>query len=219
MADPPIGSGAGAFAQTESATLKPGETLLLYTDGLIERRGRRLSEGEEKLAAIAGGAPTGIERKLTEITDRMTAGDELSDDIAILGIQAVGLSAKLSLEIPARPRELAGVRHLLRRWLFDHGAGDDDCSAFAIAVTEACANSIEHAYGPRDATVGIDASMAGDLVTVTVSDHGRWRDPRSSATNRGRGITLMREFMDDVEFAKLEEGTRVQLRRRLERRR
>ena len=212
---PPIGSGATGKLSEDSVTMKPGDTLLLYTDGLIERRGQRLSDGEGRLAEIAANAPADIEQKCTEIIDRMTEGEEFNDDIAVLAVQALGLAAGLDLEIPARPRELAGVRHLLRRWLFDHGAGDDDCSAFAIAVTEACANSVEHAYGPRDATIRIHAGITADVVTVTVSDRGQWREPLGSDGNRRRGITLMREFMDDVEFAKLEDGTRVQLRRRL----
>jgi serine phosphatase RsbU (regulator of sigma subunit)/anti-sigma regulatory factor (Ser/Thr protein kinase) len=212
---PPIGSSARVIFEESRASLRPGDTLLLYTDGLIERRGQRLSDGEARLAAAAAAAPGGIQAKCTEIIDRMTEGDEFNDDIAVLGVQAVGLSAALDVVIPAKPRELAGVRHLLRRWLFDHGAGDDDCSAFAIAVTEACANAIEHAYGPGEAAVQIRASMAGEVVTVTVADYGNWRDPRGSDGNRRRGITLMGQFMDDVQFAKLDEGTTVQLRRRL----
>ena len=212
---PPIGSGGNIGFKNHTAAMRPGDTLLLYTDGLIERRGQRLSEGEERLAAVASSASGGIERRCTEIIDRMTEDESVNDDVAVLAVQAVGLAAGLELDVPARPRELAGVRQLLRRWLFDHGASDDDCSAFAIAVTEACANSIEHAYGPGAAAVQVRASMAGDVVTVTVSDQGRWREPLGSDGNRRRGIKLMRQFMDDVQLAKQEDGTSVQLRRRI----
>lgn len=83
---PPIGSGAQATFQEGHVTMRPGDTLLLYTDGLIERRGQPLSAGEERLAAIAADATGGIEQTCTEIIDRMTAGDETGDDIAVLAM-------------------------------------------------------------------------------------------------------------------------------------
>ena len=92
---------------------------------------------------------------------------------------------------------------------------DDDCAAFAIAVSEACANAIEHAYSPGDAKVEIRALLVDGMATVTISDRGEWRDPRGE--NRGRGIPIMREFMDDVVIEPTERGTTVHLRRRLRR--
>ena len=54
---PPIGAGAVAEYDQQRITLGPAETLFFYTDGLIERRGRTLSEGEEALAEAAVAAP------------------------------------------------------------------------------------------------------------------------------------------------------------------
>jgi anti-sigma regulatory factor (Ser/Thr protein kinase) len=51
------------------------------------------------------------------------------------------------------------------------------------------------------------------MAAVTISDHGGWRDPRGG--NRGRGILIMREFMDDVSIERTGQGTTVDLRRRL----
>jgi hypothetical protein len=48
-------------------------------------------------------------------------------------------------------------------------------------------------------------------VMVTVTDHGRWREPR--ATTRGRGLPLMRALMDGVEVQPGAHGTTVTLRR------
>jgi anti-sigma regulatory factor (Ser/Thr protein kinase) len=48
---------------------------------------------------------------------------------------------------------------------------------------------------------------------VTIRDHGKWRRPRGG--NRGRGIPIMREFMDDVSVERAENGTTVNLLRRL----
>src|SRR4029077_7031582 len=90
---------------------------------------------------------------------------------------------------------------------------DDDCAAFAIAVTEACANAIEHAYGLRDETIELRASLEDGVANVTIRDHGSWKE--SQGGNRGRGIPIMREFMDDVSVESTDEGTTVRLSRRL----
>src|SRR5204863_1816793 len=50
---PPLGTGAQQPYDEQRLTLSAGETLLLYTDGLIERRGHRISEGEAALVEVA----------------------------------------------------------------------------------------------------------------------------------------------------------------------
>ena len=54
---PPLGTGGVGDYDQQRVTLGPAETLLLYTDGLIERRGRALSEGEAALVEAAAAAP------------------------------------------------------------------------------------------------------------------------------------------------------------------
>ena len=49
--------------------------------------------------------------------------------------------------------------------------------------------------------------------TVTVRDRGGWREPRGG--NRGRGIPVMKEFMDDVVVDTGDGGTKVELHRRI----
>ena len=129
----------------------------------------------------------------------------------MLAIRAVGLHDELEVEVPAEAEQLATVRHLIRRWVAAKGGTDDDCAAFAIAVTEACANAVEHAYGPGDASIDLSAKLADGEATVTVRDHGGWREPRGE--NRGRGIPVMKEFMDDVAIETGGQGTTVELRR------
>ena len=115
--------------------------------------------------------------------------------------------------MPADAEQLATVRHLIRRWVTANGGSDDDCAAFAVAVTEACANAVEHAYGPGDAMIDLSAELDEGEATVTVRDRGGWREPRGG--NRGRGIPVMNEFMDDVAIETGEGGTTVKLVRRM----
>jgi anti-sigma regulatory factor (Ser/Thr protein kinase)/putative methionine-R-sulfoxide reductase with GAF domain len=212
-AGPPLGAGAPADYDEQRVTLGPGETLLFYTDGLIERRGQNLSEGEAALVEAAIAAPDEPELMCRAIIDRLTQGIAVPDDIAVLALRTVGLSELLEVSVPAEAEQLATVRHLIRRWIAANGGSDDDCAAFAIAVTEACANAVEHAYGPGDASMEVRAAVVDGEAKVTVRDHGGWRDPRGE--NRGRGIPVMREFMDDVVIDSGEDGTTVELRRRI----
>ena len=210
---PPIGTLGGHVYDEQVVTLSPGETLLLYTDGLIERRGQQLSDGEAALSDMAAASPDEPELKCQAIISGLTKDAAIADDIAILAVQTVGFHKLLEVEVPAEPAHLATSRHLIRRWIEANGGTDDDCAAFAIAVSEACANSIEHAYGPRKAMVELRAALEDGVATVTIRDHGEWRPPRGG--NRGRGIPIMREFMDDVSVERAENGTTVDLRRRL----
>jgi len=210
---PPIGTVGGQVYDEQAVTLSAGETLLLYTDGLIERRGHQITEGETALVEVAASAPDEPELKCQAITSRLTEDTAIADDIAILAVQTVGLHELLEVEVPAEPAQLATARHLIRRWVEANDGSDDDCAAFAIAVSEACANSIEHAYGPQDATIELRAALVDGVATVRIRDNGEWREPRGG--NRGRGIPIMREFMDDVSIERSERGTTVHLRRRL----
>jgi len=210
---PPLGTAAPAQYDEQHVTMETGDTLILYTDGLIERRGQRLSQGEESLVAAAKAAPDDAELRCQAIIAELTKDTEMPDDVAVLAIQAESLGDALELEVPAEADQLATIRHLVRRWVTANGGTDDDCAAFAIAVSEACANAMEHAYGPGDATITLRALMSDDVATLAVQDRGRWREPRRGG--RGRGIPVMKEFMDDVAIERGDEGTTVELRRRL----
>jgi serine phosphatase RsbU (regulator of sigma subunit)/anti-sigma regulatory factor (Ser/Thr protein kinase) len=209
----PLGSGGSWEYDQQRVTLAAGDTLILYTDGLIERRDRRLSDGERALIETAREAPDDAELRCRAIISELTEDVDVADDVAVLVVHATRLGERLEVEVPADADQLATVRHLIRRWTAANDGTDDDCAAFAIAVSEACANAVEHAYGPGDATIGLLAELEEGTATVTVRDRGSWRETEGG--NRGRGIPVMREFMDHVAIDSGEDGTTVLLRRRL----
>ena len=114
---------------------------------------------------------------------------------------------------PRSAEELAGLRHLLRRWLRGHGASEDETYDITVACQEAAANAVEHAYGPGARTFEIEATRSGNEIEVTVRDHGQWRSARG--THRGRGLLMMEALMDSVQVEQAEAGTVVVLRRAL----
>ena len=108
---------------------------------------------------------------------------------------------------------LSSLRRAIGRWLAAHGVAVDARFDLALAVSEASANAIEHAYGPADATFAVECRYSPERVAVTVSDTGTWRP--QGKRERGRGMAIMQALMDDVEIHRNAHGTRVLLTKRL----
>jgi serine phosphatase RsbU (regulator of sigma subunit)/anti-sigma regulatory factor (Ser/Thr protein kinase) len=214
---PPLGAIADPLFTEATARIESGATLVLYTDGIVERRDRWIDEGLELLLAEArAAAGHDPEPLLDRLTRTLLADGEGDDDVALLALRtepAPGGLLRLTLE--ADPTVLSGMRHSLRDWLIAAGATDDDTYDVLVATTEAGANAVEHAYGPEDATFEVEArTLQGAQVTVVVRDRGCWRPPRGH--NRGRGTLLMQELMDDFEVTTGEAGTEVRMSKRLD---
>ena len=146
--------------------------------------------------------------------DALLPEGSTEDDAALLLARALPLSGSLTAELPADVESIPLMRRMLGRWLSEAGATPAEAEDLSLAASEACANAIEHAYGPAPGMLEVSASMstAGDAV-VAIRDFGSWRAPRGE--NRGRGLMLMRGLTDSVEVIQRDEGTTVQLSRRL----
>ena len=208
----------GVSGQTGYTELRvelwPGSTLLLYTDGLVEKRGESIDAGLERLRRVAAEAPLEPKALCERILDSLVEGSP-DDDVALLAVHTLPREGPLDVTLPAEPGALAPLRRRLGVWLEHAGAGREESYDIVLATCEAAANAIEHAYGPAEGKFGVTARAADSEVTVEVHDWGRWRDPRDP--RRGRGLVVMRELMDDVSVNTDGEGTNVRLRRRLRR--
>ena len=211
---PPLGASVMPVVEETRVKLEPGVTLVLYTDGLVERRGERLVTRQAELHAAAAAAPAEPDLLCESLIDAMVGGGAPADDVAILAFQrALTAEDSLNLRVAARPEELAAIRRLLRGWLTDAGADRRAIEAILLASGEACTNAIEHAYGPGEQTFELEGARDGDDIVLVIRDQGSWRAPRGQ--NRGRGLGLMETFMDEVEVSPSENGTAVRMRRRI----
>lgn len=82
---PPIGLGVGARADV-AVRLAPASTLVLFTDGLVERRGRSLSEGLSRLQALLAEEYADAEGTAEVVMG--LARDEAADDVAVLVVRS-----------------------------------------------------------------------------------------------------------------------------------
>jgi len=214
--NPPLGlAQAPSFAE-ELVPLHPGTSILLYTDGLIERRDESLDVGLERLRSTA-------ERVLKDQDPSDTITDLLMhilgegrpiDDVALLLIHRdANPRNEIEFAVEARGSSLAFIRRALSRWLQDIEVSSAAEMDIVTAVSEASANAVEHAYGPAGGRILITAKVEADLVDVRIQDSGRWRTS-SRDGGLGKGLHVMRALMDEVHIESSEQGTLMRMRRK-----
>ncbi len=208
----PIGAYAYTRYDEQELVLEEDEIFVLYTDGLVERPGEDLDLGIAGLLDLLRDART-PESVCVRALANLVPFDGPRDDVAILAVAIAPVSDRLDLQLPADPQVLSRVRRIVRRWLRAKGATENDLAEVTIAVSEACANAVEHAYAPLPALFELKGEVVDDEVVLRIRDGGRWRAPRG--VNRGRGLIVMKAAMDSVEVNNSDSGTDVVMHRRL----
>jgi serine phosphatase RsbU (regulator of sigma subunit)/CheY-like chemotaxis protein/anti-sigma regulatory factor (Ser/Thr protein kinase) len=214
----PLGIDERVSAEEAEYRVAPGDTLLLFTDGLVERRRESINTGLDRLRDAFIQAPADVERLCDYVLERTVSEQASHDDIAVLAVRVLGPPpGALELTLPAKAGSVPLARHRLRAWLAENVPQLDRVASsdLEVAWSEACTNVVRHAYGPVDATFEATAARDADGVTLEVRDRGQWRPPRGQ--HGGRGIALMRHLCDEVTVDRRSDGTTVTMRSRLRR--
>ncbi len=105
------------------------------------------------------------------------------------------------------------------------GFDEDARGGISMAVREAMINAVMHGNGySSDKRVKLSFEQSGGNLVITITDEGEGMNPEAVPDplapenlmkQSGRGIFLMRAFMDDVKFRKLEPGTEITLIKRV----
>ncbi|MFI5841849.1 SpoIIE family protein phosphatase [Catenuloplanes sp. NPDC051500] len=210
----PLGVRGGGDRPEARYTVPARATLLLYTDGLIERRRQALTAGIDRVSALVQhGRSAPLEELATEVMESMAPPAGYDDDVALLLYRHPG---PLDLEFPADATRLAPIRSTLRGWLDRSGVDTGTAQNVLVAAGEACANAIEHGHRQVRGLIRLSALVTAHDVRLVITDTGNWRAPRPAETpHRGRGLILIRALMNEVTITTGTTGTVVGMRARI----
>lgn len=215
---PPLAIGRRGPRATGVTKLQPDAIVVLYTDGLIERRHESLDTGLARLSdAVCARVHAPVEELCDEVLDELVGVSARRDDVALVAYRfACGRSDTFLRRLPAQAASLARFRHDLASWFTEQHVPDAVASELLVASGEAAMNAVEHAFrGVPVGVVTVEAAIGNGEVSVYVRDDGLWRSG-PSATNRGHGITIMHALTSDARVWIGERGTKVRLTRTLE---
>jgi serine phosphatase RsbU (regulator of sigma subunit)/anti-sigma regulatory factor (Ser/Thr protein kinase) len=209
----PLGIGMSTTYRQAVAELPHGSVLLLYTDGLIERRGRSLDEGFERLRAAVATGPRDPERLAEHVLEHLIGDADRGDDVVLLVARLLPVAPRtMDVRVEGGESSLRHAREALRLWLTGAEVGEMDTHDIVLAAWEAIANATEHSLSATG--FRLQAHLAEDTVRIVVEDNGTWMTP-AARPDRGRGLQLMRSLMSSVEVEPGPHGTRVTLEKRL----
>jgi PAS domain S-box-containing protein len=194
-----------------SVILPSGSTLMLYTDGLVERRDVTLDDGIAQLSeTMAQGVNLTVDAVADAALSEMAPPNGYDDDIAIVVYRRP--YPRLEIDDIATAEQLRHIRHELAAWMQDARVPDDRIADIVLAVNEACANSIEHGYrGSPAGRVRVDGENDGARVHLTITDNGSWKPKTVDPGVRGRGLLLIRAVSDWLEMECTASGTTVDM--------
>jgi len=187
---PPLGVGSGPI-QSRVVDIDDGSLLVLYTDGLVERRTEDIDVGLAKLRGIFG--PGSADRPLEDLCKATLAGvyaDQQRDDIALLiaRLRRISEDNFVSWRLPAELTSAHRARTLIRRPMKRWGL-TELIPAAELLASELVTNAVRYAQGQ----IGLRLILEGGLVIEVLDDSAalpRLRHPDDD-DERGRGLQVV----------------------------
>jgi serine/threonine-protein kinase RsbW len=124
----------------------------------------------------------------------------------------------VKLTIPAKAEYISLCRLALTGLFRARPLSDETLADLKLALTEACSNSVRHAYANAEGHVEISYRLTGEAVEIEVSDDGGGFDPGTAAaaidglTEGGLGIAIIRTVADELEIGPRSDGRGSRLR-------
>lgn len=123
------------------------------------------------------------------------------------------MTSRIELKIPSQLVYLGVPDAVLQELAGDLPCAQKQIDELGTSVIEACTNAMEHGNSlQEEQLVEVHFEFCEDRIEVTVLDNGPgfdyagWQPPREVMRERGRGILIMREFSDAVDFGRAEDG-------------
>ncbi|MHB1242763.1 MAG: ATP-binding protein [Gaiellaceae bacterium] len=144
----------------------------------------------------------------------------MSEEIA-LSAGGIDMGRTVRLTIPARPEYITLSRLALSGLARVRALPEETLADLKLALTEACSNSVRHAYDGGEGHVAISFELRDDRLIVEVADDGTGFDADAAPTNGepdaelsegGLGIAIIRSIADEVEIGGGPDGRGSRLR-------
>ncbi|MGA4996790.1 SpoIIE family protein phosphatase [Streptomyces arboris] len=185
-----------------TAELDPGQTMILFTDGLVEMPGSDLDEGMQLLTTLVSNGPQNLQKLADELCDAVDVRGG-QDDVALLllrrrAAQAPQPGGRLRQHVAQNdPEALSSARHMIRAAVRAWGA-KERADEIELAADELTTNALMHTDGGAVVTIRVMAGSERRL-RVDVEDRSsalpRRRDAGSEGVS-GRGLMLVDRLAD-----------------------
>ena len=134
-------------------------------------------------------------------------------------------SGRLSFSLTSTMESVSEVEAAAEKLAAEAGLDEDECFHVTMAAREAALNAVLHGneYDPAK-RIAASFENTGSALVITIADQGKGLDPHSLPDplapenllrGAGRGIFLIRSFMDEVHFRQLHPGTELVMIKRL----
>ena len=219
----PVGIMADWQFTSQSVTLKPGQTLFIYTDGLTEAENATQKQfGEERMMEILAKSditPRPLIENIIQEVRNFVGQAEQSDDLTMLAVQFTKPRASESTHIISNSiilhndvQEVPVMTEFVEKTAEQANLDPSVTMTLTLAIEEAVANIMKYAYPKGEVgPIEINATINDGSLSFTIKDSGTPFDPTQvkkaditlSAEEReigGLGIHLIRNIMDTVEY-------------------
>jgi len=202
--------------------LKPGDHLVLYTDGVTEAMDRDeelFSEGrlETTLQSVKGRSSKEVIERITKDVQHFAAGAPQSDDITLLVLGYAGgigptEQRELSLLLKNDLAELQRLNQLVTEFSEQRGIPPELAYRINLVLEETVTNVISYGYDDRlEHEISVRLSWLNPWIEIEIEDDGRPFNPLEAPSPDmekplverqigGLGIHLVRKMMDELEY-------------------
>lgn len=191
----------------------------------LNRKRAEPTKGSARFGRVLATSAVRIDR---QSRDKQLDGYPMSEDArlgrvsgcsreSVIDEHAISVVPLTCAGLAADPSSAANARNKFQAWLVCHFQLDRErLSDLTLAVNEALANVVEHAYADHIVSGTFDLHAAFQAVSnqlhVRITDRGRWRQASPDPLHlRGRGILLMQALAEDAEISVADAGTTVTL--------
>ena len=200
------------------------DSLYLYTDGVTEAHQNGEMIGEEGLQAmITAHRHKPVSERIEAMFSILQDEDRLlHDDVTMMVIENCH-SPLFAQSFPAKTGTLKSMRDATQRCLLDAGCKSEQADSITLAISEAAANIIQHAYANQpDGMIDLELHMDNNELTIVLGDYAAPVDinaiaPRALDDVRpgGLGTHFMRQLMDSLVYTVPEDGIGNRLEMRI----